>query len=98
MCWGCNESLLPGGGGYNPDIIITIIKTAQRSLIGIKLNLPLGENMHFKTHPKETGENSKDKHIKTCEKIFPFTNLVFRRKEQPSAWVRFLCREFYDIS
>ena len=48
------------GVGGNPDIIITIIKTPQRSLIGIKLNPPLGENMHFKTHPKETGENSKD--------------------------------------
>ena len=54
---GCNESLLERrwGLGGNPDIIITIIKTAQRILIGIKLNPPLGENMHFKTHLKERG-------------------------------------------
>ena len=54
---GGNESLLGRrwGLGGNPDIIITIIKTAQRILIGIKLNPPLGENMHFKTHIKETG-------------------------------------------
>ena len=67
------------GVGGNPDIIITIIKTAQRSLIGIKLNPPLGENMHFKTHPKETGKNSKDKHIKHLRKSFLLRILLQER-------------------
>lgn len=48
------------GVGGNPDIIITIIKTAQRILIGIKLNPPLGENMHFKTQSKRNRKTAKD--------------------------------------
>ena len=58
-CGGVMNPCCRGVGG-NPDIIITIIKTAQRILIGIKLNPPLGENMHFKTQSKRNRKTAKD--------------------------------------